>query len=394
MITRLHVQNYKALRDVTLDLSPLHVLIGPNDAGKSSVLEAAYALAESAHGTLLDSFPGLWEGLDLVWNRTPGTAVKILAEIERGGRQYAYGFECEFTPIDKALRIVNDLLGTPGDVHSLGTFHTDRTRLASMNTPQGKHYPANKQPVADELERILTGVHWYRWDSRYLAMPSAPDSRWKFRMQPTGFGLPRCLDDILGYDRHRFDQLEAEFLGVFPEFASIKLEPCPAYQSAQGFVGRDIPSLQKAEGKRVGFALKESEAVLPASQASDGVLIVLAYLAVMHLPTPPALILIEEPENGIHPKRLREIVRILRTLIEQSGHTQILMTSHSPYLLDEFQPNEVTLCRKDGHGAVQARRLSEIGEVRNQLDVFTLGEIWTGEGDERLAGAATATEAT
>jgi len=130
--------------------------------------------------------------------------------------------------------------------------------------------------------------------------------------------------------------------------------------------------------------------VLPASQASDGVLIVLAYLAVMHLPTPPALILIEEPENGIHPKRLQEIVHILRALVEQNGHTQMLMTSHSPYLLDEFQPDEVTLCRKNRNGAVQTRRLSEIEQVCSQLDVFSLGEIWTGEGDERLAGAAPA----
>ncbi|MDY0171103.1 MAG: ATP-binding protein, partial [Thermoguttaceae bacterium] len=205
---------------------------------------------------------------------------------------------------------------------------------------------------------------------------------------------PRCLDDILGYDRRRFDQLEAEFLTIFPEFASIKLEPCPAYQSAPNFVGRDIPSLQKAEGKRVGFELKESGAVLPASQASDGVLIVLAYLAVMHLPKPPALILIEEPENGIHPKRLQEIVRILRTLIEKNGRTQILMTSHSPYLLDEFRPDEVTLCRKDAHGAVQTRRLSQVEHVRSQLNVFSLGEIWTGEGDDRLAGATPAAEAT
>ena len=263
-----------------------------------------------------------------------------------------------------------------------------------MKTSAGKQYPADLQPLADELEHILTGVHRYRWDPRYLAMPSAPDSRWKFRMQPTGFGLPRCLDDLLGYDRRRFDQLEAEFLRVFPGFGSIKLEPCPAYHSAQAFLGRDIPSLQQAEGKRAGFELKESGAVLPASQASDGVSIVLAYLAVMHLPKPPVLILIEEPENGIHPKRLQEIVRILRMLVEKSSRTQILMTSHSPYLLDEFQPDEVTLCRKDRDGAVQTRRLSEIEDVRSQLDVFTLGEIWTGEGDERLAGGAAATEAT
>ncbi len=54
----------------------------------------------------------------------------------------------------------------------------------------------------------------------------------------------------------------------------------------------------------------------------------------------------------------------------------------------------MTLCRKDRHGAVQTRRLSEIEQVRSQLDVFSLSEIWTGKGDERLAGAVTAAEAT
>ncbi len=47
MITRFQVQNYKALRDVILDLTPMHVLIGPNDAGKTSILEAITALCRS-----------------------------------------------------------------------------------------------------------------------------------------------------------------------------------------------------------------------------------------------------------------------------------------------------------------------------------------------------------
>lgn len=47
MIKRLEVQNYKALRDITLDLTPIHVLIGPNDSGKTSALEAITALCRS-----------------------------------------------------------------------------------------------------------------------------------------------------------------------------------------------------------------------------------------------------------------------------------------------------------------------------------------------------------
>jgi hypothetical protein len=47
----------------------------------------------------------------------------------------------------------------------------------------------------------LRGVHIYRWDARFLALPVAPDVNRRFRMEPTGFGLALCLDDILGYDR-------------------------------------------------------------------------------------------------------------------------------------------------------------------------------------------------
>jgi predicted ATPase len=102
--------------------------------------------------------------------------------------------------------------------------------------------------------------------------------------------------------------------------------------------------------------------------------------------------LIEEPENGIHPGRLKEVLTILRELIQSQEHTQIILTTHSPYVVDLFKPEEVTLCFKDDEGAIQTRRLSESKAVREQIDVFTLGEIWAGDGDERLMEAASASE--
>ena len=121
---------------------------------------------------------------------------------------------------------------------------------------------------------------------------------------------------------------------------------------------------------------------------SDGVLLVLAYLTLLHLPNPPRLLLVEEPENGIHPKRLQDVIAILKELVAQQSHTQVVMTTHSPYVLDMFSPSEVSLCRKEDDGSVSVHQLSESEVVRKQLDVFTLGEIWTAEGDEALIGAA------
>ena len=66
--------------------------------------------------------------------------------------------------------------------------------------------------------------------------------------------------------------------------------------------------------------------------------------------------------------------------IETMRREQFCKTSS----FDLFKPEEVTLCHKEEDGSVSVRRLSECETVREQLDVFTLGEIWTGDGDERL----------
>ena len=108
---------------------------------------------------------------------------------------------------------------------------------------------------------------------------------------------------------------------------------------------------------------------------SDGVLLVLAYLT----------ILVEEPENGMHPKRLQEVLGILRELVKEQSKTQVILTTHSPYVLDLFEPEEVSLCQMGEDGAVSVHRLSESQKVKEQAKIFTLGEIWTAEGDEALA---------
>jgi len=90
---------------------------------------------------------------------------------------------------------------------------------------------------------------------------------------------------------------------------------------------------------------------------------------------------------------VQEVLRILRELIESQSRTQVILTTHSPYVVDLFKPEEVTLCRKGPDGAVTTHRLSESRAVREQMDVFTLGEIWTAEGDEKLAEPLRSSEA-
>jgi energy-coupling factor transporter ATP-binding protein EcfA2 len=210
-------------------------------------------------------------------------------------------------------------------------------------------------------------------------------------MEASGFGLARCLDDILGYDEERFKALKERLGRIFPEVKGVRLIAEPAYK-APADAAEQVDILARAEGKGVYFRFADTAAEVPAAQVSDGVLLVLAYLAILYLPKPPRVLLVEEPENGIHPKRLQDVLNILRELVAEQSQTQVILTTHSPYVVDLFKPEEVTLCRKGSDGSISVRRLSESRAVREQLDVFTLGEIWTGEGDDALAEPAASHE--
>jgi len=382
MITRFRVQNYKALRDVTLDLTPIHVLIGPNDTGKTSILEAVAALCRSVDHELGQAFTGRWQGCELVWESSPELPISLHVGLNYDGRDLAYTLICQFTRTGRLAKIVTESTSIAGETVRMDSQQWPESRVFHTAV-LAEQTPENMRKPALLVYEALRGVHYYRWNPRLLSLPVAPDSRRRFRMEQSGFGLALCLDDILGYDRGRFIDLERQFCDIFGQIRSVKLVSEMAYRSPVDDA-QQIPMLQQAEGKGIYFQFKGNEALIPASQVSDGILLVLAYLTILHLPQPPRVILVEEPENGIHPRRLRDVLGILKDLVKKQSHTQVILTTHSPYVVDMFDAGEVSICTKNEDGSVSVHRLSDSKTVREQLDVFTLGEIWTAEGDEAL----------
>ncbi|HIJ54150.1 MAG TPA: AAA family ATPase [Planctomycetes bacterium] len=389
MIKTLRVKNFKALRDIEIQFTPIHVLIGPNDSGKTSILDVLAALCRSVDHALAQAFLGSWKGKELVWNGHPDLPVRI--EVDFGDDAIAgYGISVQFGMRDRQAVMMKEFV-----IKGVERLELD-SKLKITQVNYQLDHPGQSTPHSDKLRRVqkmLDGVHYYYWNPRFLALPVAPDSKRRFRMEPNGFGLALCLDEIWSFDRDRFVQLEKRFTNLFPHIKSIKLIQETAYRAPVDNPER-VTMLNKADGKGLYFELKGSGQLVPASQASDGTLLVLAYLSVLYLPQPPRLLLIEEPENGIHPKRLRDILKILRNLVHEQSHTQVVLTTHSPYGLDLFKPQEVTLCTKLDTGEIKTTRMSDSPVVLQQLDVFTLGEIWTSEGDEKIAESPDSMERT
>lgn len=174
-------------------------------------------------------------------------------------------------------------------------------------------------------------------------------------MAEDGSGFPGFLDGILRRGGETFRELEQEFCTRFPEYRQLAIP----------FQKQLSLSFHTRHGTE-----------LPAGSVSDGTILSLAFLAVCCQPDPPEILLVEEPENGVHPRRLKEIIETLRYLSSEKG-VQVILTTHSPYLLDLVQDDEVWVFAKDEDGAAHAKRLSDFDDVAAMKKDFMTGEIWS-----------------
>jgi predicted ATPase len=100
----------------------------------------------------------------------------------------------------------------------------------------------------------------------------------------------------------------------------------------------------------------------------------LAYLIVLHDPEPPQFIGIEEPENFLHPRLLPELGEECRKATE---HSQLLVTTHSPFFLNAARPEEVRVLYRDEQGHTQAVRAADIEGVAEFVDTgASMGHLW------------------
>jgi energy-coupling factor transporter ATP-binding protein EcfA2 len=392
MITRFHVCNYKALRDVTLELTPMHMLIGPNDSGKTSILEALAAICRSVRYPLKDIFRGKWEGAELVWKKDASQPLRFAIEfVTLEGIEAEYELALRFE--SDSVRLFEERIDLADGTFSIPKIYENAESSYVKRSACDRMRVDNLDVYLVRVHNAIDGVHLHRFDPRLIGLPvglpAKSQRHAEYSLDYSGFGLALCLDDLLSYDRESFIALEKDFKRLFPHVRSIKLMRGQGYQSASSY-SSEATNLRQIGGKGIYFEFDDGY-TLPARQASDGMLIVLAYLAILYMPmeSRPGMLLIEEPENGVHPSRLKEIIGIVRELVDaRRGTTQVVMTTHSPYVLDEFRPEEVTVCLRQPDGSIKTQRLSESAVVQQQLDVFSLGEIWTAEGDEALAKEA------
>jgi predicted ATPase len=385
MLSHFSVKNYKCLADVSLPLTPIHVLIGKNDTGKSSLFEAmrssfaTISRFDKDWKNFRDAFPGEWSGRELIWHQSAEPVFEATLQVDARTspklRVNDLRLSWRFGDQDRPLRIAPD---QKVDVGVNGVWLNGE----DMTSRSPDDFRENLIAVQTAW-RTVGMAHSFRLQPKVMSRPSGLTRPPKYVLEEDGFGLPALLDEIKDYDVDRYVELQSIFRQYFPQYQRVRLETALAW--ARNMQDDQVVDHRGAAvGKQVWLATERGDVRL--QQASDGAIILLGFLALMFSPTPPGLFLIEEPENGIHPKRLIEVARLLRQFVEREENApQIIMTTHSPYLLSQFQPEEVTLMRRQPDGSAKAFPLRDAPHIRERMgDDFYLGELWYNLDEEEL----------
>jgi len=381
MLRRVRITGYKTLRNVEVTLSPLTVIFGPNAAGKSNFLDALQLLSKLASSrTLQEAFEPPYRGKPLESFSLGQDGLRGLVKQDTVEFLMEVDFDLSRTTIDSVNRQLRDLNEGSGETESdrpaknrltermlryrvrvemlprSGLLRVADEFLAALNSSgevTGKRKPFIER-VKNKIHLRLEGQAHPKYYERYLdhtvlSMPHYPAhyphlvaarqeiSRWAFfyfepreRMRAAnpvkevhhiglmGEELPAYLNTLKALQPKQFSAVEKALRMLLPQVDRIDLEVNDIGEVELRLVERGIP--------------------MPARILSEGTLRILGMLALTGAANPPPLLGLEEPENGIHPKRIAMIAELLRARGRENV-TQYIVTTHSPLIADAMDDN-------------------------------------------------------
>ncbi len=193
--------------------------------------------------------------------------------------------------------------------------------------------------------------------------------------------------------------MAADGTGLHSALASMALNDPDSWKALQADLARIIPSIRRLRHTKVTqvgqpvdllFDTVGGDSLL-AKQVSEGTLLVLGLLAALHASGRPNLVLLDDLDRGLHPKAQKELIALLRGLLETNPDLQILATTHSPYMLDCMEPNEVRMTFLGDDGATVCAALASHPKFEKWKDEMTPGEMWSLFGEKWLVEEEAAT---
>ena len=382
MITRIRIENFRSHERTEIALEPLTAFVGPCGVGKSNVFQALVLLQSLASRPLGECFfPGYYDfelARSLWLKGSESVAFEIDVASPPGFEGWVARYRVAITKGADVYQVTDERLDAEEPEQAGGRrltcFHRrwraeehrtfgqvqawDPTLLSQAAQLPGIAFADERIALARGVQHSISRLASYRPDPVTIGFPSTVETSQLLGYR--GENLAACLNHLRLDRRDAFDRVVERMQSFLPNLEAIVVHRAPP------------------GGITFSFTFRDFTAPVPAFLLSDGTRLSLAYVLISQLSAPPLILCLEEPENGYHPRRLRDLMDMFIDLAhptDQREPVQVLVSTHSPYLLDLFS-GELESCiriveMQDGR--------TEVTEWLTRKNALTPAQIEEGE---------------
>jgi len=344
MIKRIQIENFKSFGKVDLKPHPrVNLLIGPNSSGKSNFLEA------------------------LVYRELNGDRLLENPKTNRKRLKTDWTIRLEFDNLE--VEAIDSILGPNEGTTSLLKFYHILNSGRQIKY-ESEDYGSNTNYVTTKQERDEADANGKLEDLDifFISYINSINSESKeFKLTQQVISQPFLLEKNTKSLLSDFSNISGFIYSLIQEDDETYSRICnDLYQITKEFDLLKSPISKTGNGK-IELAIRDSieKKNYLIKDVSEGVSYFVALLCLLHQPNPPKVILLEEIENGIHPRRLSEIISLIWKLAEEKG-VQFFITTHSPVVLDQFTDYpECVLIFDKKYGITEIQNLEKIIETKH-----------------------------
>lgn len=342
---RITVKGYKSFKDTNFELKNLNLLIGSNGAGKSNFL-SMFEMLGRLYNQQLTNYVVTKGGVDKFLYHGRKETDHIEIKLYQGSNSYALNL----LEADGRFIVASERLG----YH----FHNgwDETEISQfVNEAQIKTYQGQKR--GDYIRGYLSQIR-------------------KFHFHDTGFRSPfssecHIINDAQVLYEHG-ENLAPILFRISQENPHVYRRIIQVIQSVAPYFGDFYFSPSPADSMRLLWQDKFSTMIYGPNDLSDGTIRFIALVVLFMQPWLPRVIIIDEPELGLHPVAIQKLAGLIKIASQQDS--QIIIATQSAELISNFEPEDVVTVTQI-EGATQLHRLSS-EELAHWLDDYTLGDLW------------------
>lgn len=340
----LTIVGYKSIRAVRdLELRDLNIVVGPNGAGKSNLVGLFRLLGRLAREELQD-YVAKQGGLNKILHFGP----KVTGRMELSFRSNRFGYGCVFEPTAEGTLIFEEeWCSSESARQSLLVPNQFETRLMRDKSSRLPSY----------VHRTILSLRVYHFHdtSENSRLRSSSTFTEPDRLASDGGNLPAFLYFLQEKHAGILSRIQDAIQLIAPFFGTFVLQP--------EALNKDLIRLR--------WRHKGRDEIFDVNDLSDGTLRFIALTALLLQPDPPATIILDEPELGLHPAALGLLAALMQRAAPQ---VQIIAATQSPTFADQFGWQDFIVAdRLDD--ASHYRRLAQT-EVGPWMDEFAMGEIW------------------